>query len=117
MLQFSTLQINDRDTGLRTAVATSFHERLRGLLLRESWASFDVLCISPCRAIHTLGMQRPFDLLFADSAGRVLQCRCCVPPWNFLGCRVAASAWEMRPGLATQLGLAPGDRLGARVEL
>ncbi len=115
MLEFSTLQVNGHDTGLKAARATSFHERLRGLLLRECWSAFDVLCLSPCRAVHTMGMQRPFDLVFTDCAGRVLECRSRVPTWRFQSCRVAGSAWEMRPGLAIQLGLAPGDRLVARV--
>jgi uncharacterized protein len=114
MLKFSALQINGHATGLRAALAAGFHERLRGLLLRESWSSFDVLCLLPCRAIHTAGVHRPFDLVFADSAGRVLQCHSRVPPWHFRTCRGAGSAWEMRAGLVTQLRLAAGDRLEAR---
>jgi hypothetical protein len=114
MLKFATLQINGCATGLRAAVATSFHERLRGLLLRESWSSFDVLCLSPCCAIHSIGMRGSFDLLFTDPEGRVLVCRSSLPPWRFQRCRSADSAWEMRVGLAARLKLAVGDRLDAR---
>lgn len=114
MLRFAALQVNDHVTGVRAALAASFHERLRGLLLRESWSSFDVLCISPCNAIHTAGMRRSFDLVFTDSAGRVLRCHSRVRPWRLLFCRAACSAWEMRAGLVEQLGLATRDRLAAR---
>jgi uncharacterized membrane protein (UPF0127 family) len=113
VLSCTTLHINGRAAGLRAAVATSFHERLRGLLLRETWLSFDVLCLRPCSAVHSFGLRGEFDLVFTDVEGRIVRTVVALRPARIAHAPTAYMACELRPGLAVLLGLRCGDQLEA----
>lgn len=59
--------------GDRIALANRWWSRARGLLGRRSLRRGEGLLLSPCRAIHTHGMQFPLDVVFLDSRGRVVE--------------------------------------------
>ena len=59
---------------LRVRKATTFTSRLRGLLgTKEFPPEVDALILSPCNAIHTVGMGYAIDLVFLDSHDRVIR--------------------------------------------
>lgn len=75
--QHMLIILND-DTGsclARQAVlADTFSRRLRGLLgKRRLEQGRDGLLLSPCCAVHTLGMLFPIDLVFLSQTGEVLR--------------------------------------------
>ena len=72
--------------------ATSFFQRLRGLLGRIAMAEGEGLFIPGCRSIHTFFMAFPIDVLFLDKNGRVTKSvsgvhpfRVVFGPWNSTG--------------------------------
>ena len=51
---------------LRLRIAASFAARAVGLLAQRYAAPYEGLWLKPCRAIHTVGMQRAIDVVFLD---------------------------------------------------
>lgn len=47
--------------------------RMRGLLGRDGLPPGRALLLSPCRAIHTVGMRFPIDARFYDRRGRLVR--------------------------------------------
>ena len=99
-------------TSLAVLRAEGFFARLRGLLGRETLVHRCGLWISPCNAVHTVGMRVPIDLVFVDAHGRVLEIEARLAPYRVRFCRGASGALELAPGAASRLGL---DRQGARL--
>jgi uncharacterized protein len=56
----------------RVAIAASLAGRLRGLLGTRALDQGEGLLIRPCRQVHSFFMQYALDLVFLDSATRVL---------------------------------------------
>ncbi len=81
--------------GRKVPVATSRWKRLRGLALRRRRTAGPGLLIPDCRSVHTFGMLFPLDLVWLDSAGRVLEVRRAVPPGRIVSCRAAAAVLEL----------------------
>jgi uncharacterized membrane protein (UPF0127 family) len=85
--------------------------RARGLLGRPQLQTCEGLVIAPCSSIHTFGMQYDLDIVFLDSADKVVKVVC------HLGkCRIAMSTrakWtlELRAGEIERLNLKVGDEL------
>ena len=52
-------------------VASSDHERMRGLLDRTSMQAGEGLLLTKCNSVHTVGMKFPIDIVYIDWAGKV----------------------------------------------
>ncbi len=90
-------------------LAASFFRRLRGLLCRdEGYLAGGVLCLAPCRDIHTFGMRYPIDVAFLDAQGVVLLSRRGMPAARRLKCPGAAMVLERVAD--DSRWLAPGER-------
>lgn len=93
-------------------LATSALVRARGLLGRSGLAPGRGLWLAPCRAIHTVGMRFPIDVVFLDRKGFVVAVCAAVVP-----CRLAWGGWRARGALefaageAARLGVVPGLEL------
>lgn len=75
-------------------IAATPFARLRGLLGRRRFAG---TCILPgCGDVHTLGMDGPIDVAFADDAGIVVAVFRNVAPWSRRRVRGASCAIERR---------------------
>lgn len=92
-------------------LAAGFRQRLLGLLASPPPPAGTALLIAPCRAVHTVGMRYPIDIVFLSRDGRVVRiCRQVAP----MRVRVSLAAWavaEFAPGEARRLGIVPGMRL------
>ena len=84
---------NRRRLRMQVHVCESRFERGRGLLLRPRPDVHTAFLLRDCRAVHTIGMSYPLDVLFCDASGRILRIVQGLRP-----CRVA------REGRATQVG-------------
>jgi uncharacterized membrane protein (UPF0127 family) len=95
-------------------VADSRASRRKGLLGRNHLDGAIVL--SPCRWVHTMGMQFPIDVAFLDSEGTVVktmqmrQQRIGVPVWR------ARLIVEAEAGAFARWGLRVGDVVQVRTD-
>lgn len=58
--------------GSRVAVADRWWLRLRGMLARPEPAPGEGLLLTPCRAVHMVGMKYPLDVAFLAPDGEVV---------------------------------------------
>lgn len=97
---------------VRALDASTPWARLRGLWGRRGLAEDEGCLLRPCRAVHTLGMRFPIDVVWLDAQLRVLRVDEAVPPgWHARRCPEAHAALEMAAGSARRLGLIPGAAL------
>jgi uncharacterized protein len=96
----------------RAIAAERFWLRLRGLLGRPRLEQGEGLLITPCRAVHMMGMKYPIDVIFLDRDGRVLGIeRELEPGAKSAWYRSARHALELPAGTADVSATAPGDLL------
>jgi uncharacterized membrane protein (UPF0127 family) len=98
----------------RAELASSPLGRLVGLMGRDGWASSDGLLIRPCKAVHTLFMRMPIDVVVASRDGVVLDLAPGRPPWR-LGPIALRAGWvlELPVGAIAASGTRLDDRLVA----
>jgi len=89
--------------------ADGFGRRLIGWIGRRQARSDEGLWLVPCRAVHTVGMRFPIDVVFMDRQGRAVRIETAVAPWRCRWHRGAHSALELAAGGAAALGLAVGN--------
>jgi uncharacterized membrane protein (UPF0127 family) len=101
--------------GARIAVADRWWSRLRGLLGRPAIGAGEGLVLTPCRAVHTLGMSYPVDVAFVDRRGAVVAVYNRLAPGH-RSCRhkTAAYALELPAGTLARCGTREGDTLAWR---
>ena len=64
------MEIPEEIEGVRPIVASSFFERMRGLLGRDGLQEGEGMLILRCNAIHTLFMRFAIDAIFLDAGFR-----------------------------------------------
>jgi uncharacterized protein len=99
-----------RTLGDRVGVADRWWLRLRGLSGKSNFPSGEGLLLSPCRAVHMIGMKFPIDVVFLDSANRVVATYERLAPgrrtqWH----RAARTALELPAGTLAATGTMTGD--------
>jgi hypothetical protein len=91
---------------------SSFLHRLVGLLARTTLRPDEGVWITSCRAIHTMGMRVPIDVIFIDEESRVLRVVSNVRPNRLaVSCSGAKAVIELGSGALREVDLLPGDRL------
>lgn len=93
------------------AIATTRRERRRGLLGRNSMESEEALILTPCHAIHTIGMRFAIDVVFVDRDGRILRMVPEVAPWRTAWAAGAEAVIELATGCLRRAGALAGDAL------
>lgn len=89
--------------------ACTFFRRLRGLHGVPPLGPTDALIIRPCRAIHTIGLNEPIDVIFMNRYGVILKLAT-VSPRRAMLCWRASVVVEMAHGTASRLGLGVGQQ-------
>lgn len=72
MADFFELVRNGEILTHRVTRASTFLERLVGLLGKKGVAADEALLLAPCRSIHTFFMKFPIDIVFLTRKGRVI---------------------------------------------
>ena len=112
------LIVRGNPAGGRVLVATTHVERMRGLLGRASLPIDHAMLLSPCRAIHTWGMQFAIDVVFLDADNRVTRTVAGVKPWRWVCGRLRTKATlEFSAGWLARSLLAPGDVIAFSAEV
>ncbi len=60
------------ETKVLVKLATTFLQRLIGLLSARQLSDYQGLIIAPCSSIHTFGMRFTIDVVFLDKSNRVI---------------------------------------------
>lgn len=102
-----------RDAVLATEaeVADTSKKRRIGLRKHQSLAPGEGMWISPCEAIHTIGMKFAIDVLFLSRTREVVKLKEAVPPGRIAVCLRAHSVLELPAGTIASTGTQVGDRL------
>lgn len=95
----------------RADIADTSAKRKTGLLKHTGLNPGEGLWITPCEAVHTIGMKFAIDVLFLDKKRRVLKVRHSMPRWRISGSLFAHSVLELPSGTAAATKTAPGDQL------
>jgi len=98
--------------GSQVAVADKLWSRVRGFLRRPAPEHGEGLLLSPCRAVHTVGMTFAIDVLFVGRGGRVIAVYPELQPNRRTAYHAGAEyALELPPGTAAASGTQPDDLL------
>ena len=104
--------LRDGDVLAAAEVASSFGQRLKGLLGRDGLDG--ALVLRPARSVHTVGMRFPIDVAFCDRELRVLS-TCTMQPHRMSVPRPKAKVViEAEAGAFERWRLRPGDQLELR---
>jgi uncharacterized protein len=106
--------MNDRTrsaVALEVDVAVTRAARRRGLLGRESFGATEGLLLSPCKAVHTVGMRFPIDVIFIDRDGRAVRIVPALAPWRIAMSARAKAVIELAAGRAAASDIQVGDLL------
>jgi uncharacterized membrane protein (UPF0127 family) len=104
--------VRDGNVLATAEVASSFGQRLKGLLGRDGIDG--ALVLRPARSVHTLGMRFAIDVAHCDRDLRVLSV-CTMRPHRMGAPRPKAKVViEAEAGAFERWGLRPGDQLELR---
>ena len=95
----------------RADIADTSRKRNTGLLKHERLEPGEGLWITPCEAVHTIGMKFSIDVLFLDKKRRVVKIRPAMPRWRMAGSFKAHSVLEVPSGTAAATQTVAGDQL------
>jgi hypothetical protein len=98
--------------GTRVDLADSWWQRVRGFLRRPEPQQGQGLLLSPCRAVHMIGMAYPLDILFLDRHGQVVAQYPELKPGRSTSWHARAKyALELPRGTITATGTQQGDHV------
>ena len=106
--------INDRTQEvIATTVELALTRRARkkGLLGRTGLDDQAAMLISPCLAVHTVGLGFAIDVAFVNRAGVAVHLVHNLQPWRLAGSARAHSVIELAAGRLKACGVKVGDRL------
>lgn len=102
----------DSVLGSKVGVADRWWLRARGFLRRPEPGEGEGLLLSPCRAVHMVGMNFALDIVFIDRLGRVLAVYPNLAPGRRSGWHLRARyALELPVGSIAATGTAVGDSI------
>ena len=93
-------------------LASSWSQRLKGLLGRAYLPYEEALIIQPCNSVHTFFMRFSIDVIFIDKKGRVVRILPNLSPFRISGLYFRAfSAIELCAGTIYKTNTEEGDLL------
>lgn len=97
----------DSVLGGRVGLADGWWQRVRGFLRRPEPRHGEGLLLSPCRAVHMVGMSFPLDVIFLDRHGHVVAQYPHLKPGR-------STAWHRRAKYALELPQGTIDATGTQ---
>jgi uncharacterized membrane protein (UPF0127 family) len=92
-------------------LALTRRQRKKGLLGRPGISEDEAMLISPCVAVHTVGLGFPIDVAFVDKHGVAVRLVHRLQPWRLAGSARAHSVIELAAGRLEACDVKVGDRL------
>jgi len=98
--------------GLRVAPADTWLMRMRGALGKLGWKPDDGIWLNPSSGIHTIGMLFAIDLVYLDTANRVIHLVEHLKPFRISPIKIkCASILQLRPRVIYTSNTRVGDQL------
>ncbi len=114
-MKTAVLFLNDRALISRVELATSWWQRMLGLLGRAGLPEGHAMFLSPANSIHMFFMRFAIDLIFVDRNLKVVKVVRNVRPWRTaFGGRAAHSVFELAAGWLPEDAVGVGDVLELR---
>lgn len=105
-------QTRDKVLASHGKEATSFADRLMGLMGKKDLPFGAALHIAPCNSIHTFFMKIPIDAVFLDKQLKVVKVCSAMVPWRISSIYFGAhSVLELPSGTSLASGTVEGDQL------
>lgn len=111
MKQAFQFSIENHPGTVTVFIASSFWEKLCGLLGTDSLAAHTGLLLRNCRAIHMFGMRYAIDLVYVDKEYRIAGLVREIQPWHMSFCLRARHTIELPAGTIEELSLQIGMTL------
>lgn len=109
------LKIIDKDSRRilfsEASSASTFFQRLLGLLFKKSISEDQALFLYNISSIHTFFMRFSIDIIFTDKDMGVIKIYESVNPWKIVFCRRAFCAIECLGGAASRKNIKVGQTL------
>lgn len=100
-----------RSVASSVEIATTRKQRRRGLLGRDGLCAGSAFVLAPCRAVHTIGMRFPIDVIFVDNEGHVVKLVEHMEGWRIAMAGDASITIELWAGALKAVDVRVGDRL------
>ena len=108
-----TVSYSNKLISKQMKVASSFFDRLVGLMFSSSMKGFDSLLITKCNSIHTFFMRYAIDVVFLNSKYEVVRTYYNIKPWRMT--RLVFGATQV---LEMKAGNLPDDmKIGDRLDI
>ena len=95
----------------RADIADTSRTRKIGLLKHARLEAGEGLWITPCEAVHTIGMKFPIDVVFLSKKRKVLKIRREMKKWRMAVCLRGHSVLELPAGMCQKALTIVGDQL------
>jgi uncharacterized membrane protein (UPF0127 family) len=98
--------------GDRVRLADSLVHRMRGFLFRSEPEPGEGILLTPCQAVHMIGMRYALDVVLIDEGGTVVATHSHLRPWRWTPIhRAALHALELPAGTISDTDTRTGDAL------
>jgi uncharacterized membrane protein (UPF0127 family) len=98
--------------GDRVRLADSLVRRMRGFLFRREPEPGEGILLTPCQAVHMIGMRYALDVVLIDEGGTVVATHPHLRPWRWTPIhRAALHALELPAGTISDTDTRTGDAL------
>jgi len=104
-------QMTDRILASKVYFASTYWQRMKGLLGRDALDNTEGLYIPQCRSIHTFFMKFSIDIVFVDKTGKVKKVVNSLKPYRFAFGSPGSSAVLELPSNTILNACRPGDQL------
>ena len=97
--------------GEKVKLATSFSDRLIGLMFRSEMGEIDGLILDPCNSVHNCFVRFPIDVVFLTSENKIVKIIRNFRPWRFSWIYFSAKRVLELPGGSLGSSISEGDML------
>lgn len=91
--------------------ATTFSQRLIGLLGRKSISGDYAFCLANCNSVHMFGMRFAIDVIYLNRQDQIVKLVKNLRPWRVSMARSAVKVIETKSGMCDHLNLKVGQEL------
>ncbi|MGX5201364.1 DUF192 domain-containing protein [Aliikangiella sp. IMCC44632] len=91
-------------------IASSWWQRMRGLIGRDELTNRQGLLISSCNSVHMFGMSYALDIIYLCNQNKIKKIVKELRPWQVSFCSGAVVAIELKAKVSEKLGIKIGDK-------
>jgi uncharacterized protein len=102
--------VNEKRVIEELFIASTWWQRMRGLLGRSELTNRQALLIGSCNSVHMFGMRYALDIIYLCKENRIKKIVKELRHWQVSFCSGAVAAIELKANVSDELGLKMGDK-------